>query len=158
MHQDTFPSICHDLSLKLWISGTAELLLCNVYATLHLKPCQSFLLQGGSETIEKQQELHPAFISNTGIYASTGGNTSQIMHARGSLLACSKESNTSLGRSLPLSLSLSPPVLLHQEKMLHLSPSRVKSANPLADSRQISPFAGPYVTNSHSTNKWWCRC
>lgn len=109
MHQDTFPSICHDLSLKLWISGTAELLLCNVYAILHLKPCQSFLLQGGSEAIEKQQELHPAFISNIGIYASTGGNTSQIMHARGSLLACSKESNTSLGRSLPLSLSLSPP-------------------------------------------------
>lgn len=151
--QDTFTSICHDLSLKLWISGTVELLLCDVYATSDLKPCQSFLLQGRPEVIEKQQDLHPAFTSNIGIYASTGGNTSQITHARGSLLALSKQNNSTLGRRLPLLLSFSPPVLLHQEKRLHLSPSRVKSANPLADGRQISLFAGPYVTNSHSTNK-----
>lgn len=62
MHQDTLPSICHDLSLKLWISGTAELLLCDVYATLDRKPCKNFLLQGRPEAIEKQQKLHPAFI------------------------------------------------------------------------------------------------
>lgn len=78
--QDTFASICHDLSLKLWISAAAELLLCNVYAyaALDRKPCQNFLLRGRLEVKEKQQELHPAFISNIGIYASTGGNTSQI--------------------------------------------------------------------------------
>lgn len=40
--QYTSLSICHDLSIKLWIFGTAELLLCNVYATLDLKPWKVF--------------------------------------------------------------------------------------------------------------------
>jgi len=42
MHQHTFPSTCHSLSLKLWIPGTAELLFCNGGVTLDLKSCQSY--------------------------------------------------------------------------------------------------------------------
>lgn len=76
----------------------------------------------------------------------------KLAHDRGSLLALSKESNLPLGRRLPLSLSLSPRSASPREKVAYFT-SRVKPANPLADSRQIFLFAGPYVTNSHSTNK-----
>lgn len=71
----------------------------------------------------------------------------KLAHDRGSLLALSKESNILLGRRLPLSLSLSTHSASPREK------AAVKPANSLADSRQIFLFAGPYVTNSHSTNK-----
>lgn len=103
MHQHTFPSTCDSLSLKLWIPGTAELLFCNGGVTLDLKSCQSYFPTRQTRSDGKAAGV--SFVSKIDPYASTGGNTSQMTHARGSLLFLPKESNAPLKRRLFLALS-----------------------------------------------------